>query len=50
MANQEHLDVLKQGKDAWNQWRKEHVDLTEVDLSKAILFGANLNRRSDRSQ
>src|SRR2546423_1546646 len=38
-----HLDVLKQGKDAWNQWRKEHVDLTEVDLSKAILFGANLS-------
>src|SRR5437588_4747197 len=48
MANQEHLDVLKQGKDAWNQWRKEHVDI-KPDLSGEDLYGldfsqANLSR------
>ncbi len=23
MANQEHFDILKQGVQRWNQWRKE---------------------------
>ncbi len=36
MANQEHLDILKQGVIAWNQWRQEHPelrpDLVGVDL------------------
>ena len=33
MANQEHLDILKQGVKAWNQWRKEHPEV-EPDLSE----------------
>ncbi|GHO94907.1 hypothetical protein KSF_049550 [Reticulibacter mediterranei] len=41
MANQEHLDILRQGKKAWNQWRKEHADI-QPDLSGAKLRDANL--------
>ncbi len=37
MANQEHLDILKQGVEIWNQWRKEHayklVDLNKEELA-----------------
>src|SRR5258708_548316 len=37
MANQEHLDILKQGVEIWNQWRKENpsigVDLREANLA-----------------
>jgi hypothetical protein len=47
MANQEHLDILKQGVETWNQWRKEHQytyrpDLSEADLARANLTGADL--------
>lgn len=42
MANQQHLDVLKQGAEAWNTWRKEHPDI-QPDLSKANLKEADLN-------
>jgi hypothetical protein len=42
MANQEHLDLLGQGVEVWNQWRQEHPDL-EPDLSGAILNRANLS-------
>src|SRR6516225_1335339 len=42
MANQEHLEILKRGKDPWNQWRKEHPeivpDLSNADL-REIVFG-----------
>lgn len=48
MANQEHLDILKQGIDAWNTWRNQHSelrpDLSEADLSLANLDGANLRK------
>jgi Pentapeptide repeats (8 copies) len=58
MANQEQLDILKQGAQAWNQWRRENptilpdlrgADLTnsnlseETNLSYADLDGATLN-------
>ena len=41
MSNQEHLDLLKQGKEAWNTWRKQQPslkpDLSGADLSKVDL-------------
>jgi len=47
MANQEQLDILKQGVEAWNRWRKEHPDirpdLSEVNLQVSNLFGADLS-------
>ena len=33
MANQEHLDFLKQGVEVWNQWREENPDI-HPDLSR----------------
>jgi len=42
MANPEHLDILKQGVDVWNQWRThEHSDLWP-NLSEADLRGLDL--------
>jgi uncharacterized protein YjbI with pentapeptide repeats len=53
MANPEHLEILKQGVDAWNKWRREHRDvfpyLSGVYLNGADLFESNLNN-SDLSQ
>ncbi len=47
MANQEQLDLLKQGVPQWNEWRKQHPqtqpDLSGADLSRAVLRGANLS-------
>jgi Pentapeptide repeats (8 copies) len=43
MANREQLDILTQGVEAWNQWRKEHPDITYPDLNLATLSYANLN-------
>jgi len=47
MANEEHLDILKQGVEVWNQWRKENPgvrpDLSGADLGEAYLHGANLS-------
>mgnify|MGYP001045793614 CR=1 FL=1 len=58
MANQEHLEILKQGVEVWNRWREENpkvrpdlrgadlqeADLGQVDLTYANLTGANLSR------
>lgn len=41
MANQEHLDILMQGMEVWNQWRREHPDI-QPDLSEAHLFKVEL--------
>jgi uncharacterized protein YjbI with pentapeptide repeats len=47
MANEEHLARLKQGVDAWNQWRKEYPilmpDLSGADLVMAHLVGLDLS-------
>jgi uncharacterized protein YjbI with pentapeptide repeats len=46
MANPGHLEILEQGVEEWNQWRKDNPeelpDLIRIDLSEANLRGANL--------
>lgn len=43
MANEKHLQILKQGVDVWNEWRSQRRSVLEcLDLSKADLRGANL--------
>jgi uncharacterized protein YjbI with pentapeptide repeats len=37
MANRSHLDVLKEGTQAWNAWRAAHPEVTRPDLSGADL-------------
>ena len=58
MANPEHLQVLRQGVEAWNKWRREHAyfqpslddaklgkaNLESANLRDATLIGANLSR------
>jgi len=53
MADDTHLAVLKQGVDAWNEWRAAHADkrpdlsnasLRGLDLAKADLPGADLRK------
>jgi pentapeptide repeat protein len=52
MANDEHIDMLRNGVKAWNAWRDENPDirpdligarLIEADLIGANFFGANLS-------
>ena len=53
MANQEHLEVVRQGADAIAKWRKEHLeeylDLWRADLWRADLWRADL-RQADLRQ
>jgi hypothetical protein len=42
MANKKHLRILKQGAEAWNEWRKENP-LIQPDINDANLNGANLS-------
>lgn len=46
MANEEHLALLKQGVEVWNQWRANNhqilVDLSRADLSGLELIGVDL--------
>lgn len=41
MADQEQLEILKQGVEVWNKWREENP-LTKIDLIEANLANANL--------
>lgn len=41
MANPEHLEILKEGVDVWNRWRKKNWSI-RADLCKANLRGADL--------
>jgi uncharacterized protein YjbI with pentapeptide repeats len=52
MANEEHLAILRQGTEVWNQWRKDNPDirpdlsgarLCRAELSRAHLFGTDLS-------
>jgi len=58
MANEEHLNILKQGVEVWNRWRQENpgirpdlcqADLSAADLRRVDLHVANLGR-ADLSQ
>jgi uncharacterized protein YjbI with pentapeptide repeats len=48
MADQQHLDILKQGVDFWNKWREEYQniepDLSETDLRRTDLSKANFSK------
>jgi hypothetical protein len=52
MANPEHLEILKQGVEVWNKWRKKrpaimpdlsNLKLSKINLSKINLSGADLS-------
>ena len=47
MANQEQLEILKQGVDVWNSWRKEHpgvlIDLSRTNFEGRDFVEANFN-------
>ena len=47
MANQEHVDILNQGVEVWNKWRKDNplveANLSEAKLTYAHLMEANLS-------
>lgn len=43
MANPEHLEILKQGVEVWNQWWRENAQEVNIDLSNAVLDSAELN-------
>lgn len=54
MANAEHLKILREGVEGWNEWRRRKTlmmipdlsdaDLSKTDLSRADLRGVNLKR------
>ncbi|MEA5452693.1 pentapeptide repeat-containing protein [Leptolyngbya sp. CCNP1308] len=47
MSRKEHIEILKQGVKAWNQWRKENPKITpnlrEAALCKSTLIGIDLS-------
>jgi hypothetical protein len=43
MANPEHLEILKQGVEIWNEWREQNPTI-KPNLSGADLRAANLNQ------
>jgi uncharacterized protein YjbI with pentapeptide repeats len=42
MANHEHLEILEQGVQAWNQWRQQHLEV-KPNLCHADLVGSRLS-------
>ncbi len=58
MADQNQLDILRQGGEIWNRWRKQHADiqpnlreadlkgfvLRKIDFSDADLYLPNCNK------
>jgi len=50
MANEQHLNILEQGVNAWNDWREQHSqvwpDLTEANLSNRELRKVNFSQPS----
>lgn len=51
MANEEHLAILQQGVEVWNQWREENAftpNLSGSDISGMDLLGVNFQRANLR--
>lgn len=42
MANKEHLNIIKQGVEAWNKWREDNPNV-QPDFSDADIRGVNFN-------
>jgi hypothetical protein len=42
MANEEHLQIIRQGPGGWNEWRQQNPELNP-DLSRATLMETNLS-------
>jgi hypothetical protein len=42
MANPEHLQILMQGVETWNQWRSKNRDI-KPDLTSVCLAGTDLS-------
>lgn len=45
MANPEHIELARQGRDAWNAWRRRNPDLP-ADFSRSDFRAAGLNKIS----
>ena len=47
MANDDHINILRRGKQAWNDWRRENTeivpDLEDADFRKANLKAVDMN-------
>jgi uncharacterized protein YjbI with pentapeptide repeats len=47
MADLEHLQIIRQGVDVWNEWRQKSpeliLDLRRADLSEANFSGTDLS-------
>jgi hypothetical protein len=43
MANEEHLGILKQGVEVWNQWREENPTISQ-GLSGAFFYQSALSK------
>jgi uncharacterized protein YjbI with pentapeptide repeats len=47
LANEQHINILSQGVDAWNRWRETNPniqpDLRRANLANRDLAGANLS-------
>lgn len=43
IANPIHLEILQEGVEAWNRWRKDHPEI-KPDLRRASLTGMHLNK------
>ena len=47
MANEEHVQIIRQGVEVWNDWRQKNPevvpDLSKADLSQADLSGVDFS-------
>jgi hypothetical protein len=50
MAAEEHLQIVRQSVDVWNEWRRKNPelipDLSKAELRETYLSGANLGGKT----